>query len=108
MRRILLLISTILIAGSCDYSYDYLGDIEGTIIDVSTGEPISDASVVLLPAIKTVKTNSDGSFKFYDLDPGQYSITVQREGYQTNRKNVVVVAGECVTTVIDLSLIPTD
>ena len=93
---------------SCDYSYDYLGDIEGTIIDISTREPISDASVVLLPAIKTINTNSDGSFKFYDLDPGQYSITVQREGYQTNRKNVVVVAGGCVTTVIDLSLIPTN
>jgi hypothetical protein len=66
----------------------------GVVTDSETAEPISGASVVLSPGGKTKTTGSDGSYEFSDLDAAQYTITVQRTGYQTNRKTVTAVAAE--------------
>ncbi len=68
--------------------------IYGVVIDHSTGDPISNASVVLSPSGKTKTTGTDGHYEFNDLDPQQYTVTVQKTGYQTNRKTVTAVIGE--------------
>jgi DNA-binding winged helix-turn-helix (wHTH) protein len=50
--------------------------------------------VVLSPGGKTKTTGSDGRYEFQDLDAAQYTITVQKNGYQTNRKTVTAVSDE--------------
>ena len=62
--------------------------------DHETGEPIATVSVVLSPGGKTKTTGTDGRYEFLDLDPQQYTITVQKTGYQTNRKTVTAVVGK--------------
>jgi len=74
--------------------YDSFATLYGMINDSETGESLGGASVVLSPGGKTKTTGSDGLYEFQELDPQQYTITVQKAGYQTNRKTVTAVVGE--------------
>ncbi|MDR3236055.1 MAG: carboxypeptidase-like regulatory domain-containing protein [Prevotellaceae bacterium] len=85
--------------------YEMFATLYGVITDHATGEPIANASVVLAPGGKTKTTGSDGSYEFQNLDPAQYTITVQKTDYQTNRKTVTAVVGEKVEANIPLTKI---
>lgn len=77
--------------------------IYGIVSDYETGEPVEAASAVLSPGGKTTVSGADGRYEFKDLDAGQYTITVQKAGYQTNRKTVTAVALESVPADIPLT-----
>ena len=79
---------------------DVFGSISGTVIDMESGDPVPQATVTLSPTGKNTYTGNDGHFEFLDLDARQYTVTVQKTGYQTNRKTVTTVAGDNV----DISL----
>ena len=95
----LTILSTILLLVVICYScskteHDLFSTLYGVVTDHETGEPIVNASVVLSPGGKTKTTGTDGTFEFSDLDSQQYTITVQKTGYSTNRKTVMAVIGE--------------
>ena len=79
---------------SCGGSESAYSEIIGRIIDADTGDAIENASVTLSPGGYTTVTRSDGSFEFQDLDAMTYTVTAQKQGYVTNRKNVQTIAGE--------------
>lgn len=94
-------LSILLLASACSKTeYDLFGNISGTVIDVDTGEPIQQAVVTLSPTSKNTYTGMDGQFEYLDLEAQQYTVTVQKTGYQTNRKLVNVNPGE--STVVSL------
>jgi Carboxypeptidase regulatory-like domain len=87
--------------------------IEGTVVSSTTGEPLERAHVTLLrilqppspattpqPAtgatppsqVLPVITQNDGKFRF-DLEPGQYRVRVQRNGYATQEYGQRVLEG---------------
>ncbi|HXS14086.1 MAG TPA: carboxypeptidase-like regulatory domain-containing protein [Acidobacteriaceae bacterium] len=91
------------------------GGIAGQVTD-DTGAILPDAAVVLkneaTGAVQTAKTNSDGNYVFQDLNPGSYTITVNREGFkkaehvhtvvdvnQTNQQNISLAVGATSETV---------
>lgn len=81
---------------SCDgglVDYDVYGSISGTVIELDTGDPVPQAMVTLSPGGMNTYTGNDGTFEFVDLDARQYTVTVQKTGYQTNRKTVSTIAG---------------
>lgn len=89
---------------SCDKPpYESFATIYGVVSDSATGEPLANANVVLSPGGKTKTTGTDGRFEFSELDPQQYTITVQKTGYQTNRKTVTAVVAESVEANITLT-----
>ncbi len=99
MKRIFrLLVPAILLTAmfSCkpDDTYDTFGSIYGVVSDMDTTEPVEGATIVLSPGGTTRMTAADGRFEFQALEPQQYTITVQKNGYSTNRKSVTVVPGE--------------
>ena len=49
-------------------------------------------------------TGSDGLFEFLELSPQQYTITVQKADYQTNRKTITAVVGEKIEANITLKI----
>ena len=88
---------------SCDeVEYNVYGSILGTVADMDTDVPIPNATVTLSPSGKTTYTDVDGNFEFVDLVARQYTVTVQKKGYVTNRVTVTNVAGSSVN--ISLSL----
>lgn len=108
MKKIILTLScTLLIVlfGSCGggTQYEYFGTLYGTVSDHETGESVANASVVLSPGGKTKTTGADGIFEFKDLEPQQYTITVQKSGYKTNRKTVTAIVGEKIEANIPLT-----
>lgn len=102
MKKTLFLIMTLIaLATSCEpVTYDTFCTISGTVIDLDTGDPVQQATVTLSPSGKNTYTGYDGTFEFLDLDARQYTVTVQKTGYVTNRKTVTTVAGG----IVDISM----
>ncbi len=73
---------------------DSFGTLYGVVTDKQTGDPLNNVTVTLSPGGTTKITGSDGLFEFAELTPQQYTITVQKSGYETNRKTLSAVVGE--------------
>ena len=91
MRRTIismLAISTaLLLMGSMSYAQIRTGSIVGTVTD-TTGEILPGATAELsgeklLGGVRSIITNEKGKFRFPNLMPGEYEVTVTLEGFQT-------------------------
>ncbi len=90
-------------ATSCTKTqYDLFANISGTVVDYDDGEPIAQALVTLSPGGLNTYTGDDGHFDFTELEAQQYTLTVQKTGYQANRKTVEAPSGETVTISITM------
>ena len=49
-------------------------------------------------------TGADGRFEFAEVDAVQYTITVMKAGYSTNRKLVNAIAGETTDVTITMEI----
>lgn len=91
--------------GSCTKDIlDTTGNLTGVVSDSQTGEPLSGAAVSLTPLGKAISTGSDGRFEFTGIESGTYKIQVSKDDYQSNTKEVVVMAAE--TAKADIQLKP--
>ena len=72
---------------------DQFGGIEGTVVDFTTGVPISGAGVTTTPATNATVTGADGTFSVPDALVGSYTITANRNGYTPNTATVSVREG---------------
>ena len=71
---------------------DSFGALHGMVIDVFSGEPVSNASITIIPSGKTLTTGSDGLFQYESLAPGQYFVQAKTAIHKTNTKTVRVEA----------------
>ncbi len=83
--------------------YDSFGTLYGVVTDTNTGDALGNVTVTLSPGGITKLTGSNGLFEFEGLTPQQYTITVQKSGYQTNRKTISAVVGEKVEANISMT-----
>lgn len=83
--------------------HDSFGTLYGVVSDTNTGNPLDNVTVTLSPGGTTKLTGSDGQFEYTGLTPQQYTITVQKSGYQTNRKDVMAIVGEKITANISMT-----
>ena len=66
-------------------------EIDGTVIDASTGLPLSGASVSVAGGIMTAISGRDGKFSFRGLMPGSYQLVLAREGYQPAQSALIAI-----------------
>lgn len=78
------------------------GSINGRVINLTTGNALSGVAISTNPRTSTIVTGSDGFFSLTDLDPDQYTILAQKDGYNDNSVTVTVVPGD--ETVADITL----
>lgn len=84
--------------------YEVFATVSGTVVDAATMEPIEGVSVQLSPSSKNMVTGADGRFEFAEVDAVQYTITVMKAGYSTNRKLVNAIAGETTDVTITMEV----
>ena len=88
---------------SCNpIEYDMFGTIEGKVLDIDDNKAIENVYVTLSPSNKNTMTDPNGKFTFSELDAKQYSVTVQKNGYETNVKTINVIASETSSVTITM------
>lgn len=83
---------------------DTTGNLVGVISDSRTGTFLSGVSVSTSPLGKSFTTGEDGKYEFRDLESQEYSISVSKRGYNSDKKTVFVKVGE--DTNLDFQLTP--
>ncbi len=70
------------------------GNVYGTALDAD-GNFVTGVTVTLTGpgAVQTAETDRRGEFHFLDLSPGDYSVALERNGFQAARRDVTVVLG---------------
>jgi len=83
------------------------GDVAGVVTDPSNSV-VPDARVNLKDNAKgnsqDTKSNRDGSYRFYLLPPGTYTVTVSASGFQNTARVVEVAVGQIANINIQLTL----
>ena len=87
----------------------YSGSISGTVVDPE-GQPFSGANVFIIrdygsfsseSRYNAITTGADGSFRFEDLDPMDYRVCAEAEGYiQTKSSKMTLVEGETIDNAV--------
>ncbi|MFR3328807.1 MAG: carboxypeptidase regulatory-like domain-containing protein [Odoribacter splanchnicus] len=79
------------------------GSVSGFVRDSDSGSALKNANVSLSPGEKSITTGSDGSYRFDNLESGNYTVSVACSGYKSNSKTFSVAAGEVTSGDIALS-----
>lgn len=58
-----------------------VANLGGIVTDAETGSPIEGVKVTING--QTTYTDSDGAYAFAGLAPGSYTVTFEKEGYET-------------------------
>lgn len=108
MKRLGLIISlAILCSCSSDITEDPVdGSIAGNVADRTTGELVATVNVSIEPGGGQTVTGNDGSFSFADLEPGEYTLSIRKEGYNPGSVTAVVKAGLTTSVQMTIDRIP--
>lgn len=101
-RFLALLIAMFALASCAKDIVVLTGDIKGVVKDKDTGSLISNCEVSIMPGGDTLITGDNGSWGFAGLNPGEYTLTFKKAGYDDASCNVTVVTGK--TTERDILL----
>ena len=109
LRKINLLISTVLFTVCYSFSQSGLGTLKGVIKDEMTKEPVYNAIVSLKQGdvVKNrAKTDDLGKFQMNSIAPGQYDVEFKNEveGYLVGVTTGVIISGDKITFLDDLTL----
>ncbi len=80
-----------------------MGDLSGRLLDMETGQPISQAVVRIRGTGFQAVSDGEGRFSFTDLQPGRYVIEVQHLGYSVQTSELEVPEGRDVMVSLRLS-----
>jgi hypothetical protein len=80
-----------------------VGVIAGKVVNSTTGEGISGASVFVEGTTLGASTDKNGIYFIKDVPVGRYTLIATAIGYQTEKLQVVVVPGEIVMTNFNLT-----
>lgn len=97
---------TLYLGAELQINNNYLGNgsFGGIIVNAFTGLPIQNAHLELFEgknstssqAVKTGHTNTDGSYVFYDVPAGHYTLSVSKEGFISNKVNIICLGGQSI------------
>lgn len=108
MKRALLhysiLLFSLLIVSCTKDIIDTTGNLVGVISDSRSGAFLSGVSVALTPTGKTYTTGVDGKYEFRDIESQEYSVSVSKSGYQSDKRTAFVQVGQ--DTNLDFQLTP--
>lgn len=87
MRLIFKLLTFLLFTGAHEICGQALSPVNGTVIDLTTGKPLTGALITAEPGRVSAVADQNGEFTL-DLSPGSYELTAQFLGYATFKAQV--------------------
>jgi len=75
------------------------GKIKGAIVDSETKEPVIDASVLIVGTRMGAKTDLDGNYLIYQVEPGTYTLMISHIEYRTIEVTDVIVKADITTEI---------
>ena len=98
VRRLVEVICILTVFAACLFGQTVSSVLQGTVLDPANAV-VPNAPVTLTEtqtgAIRTTTTDNTGLFRFLDLAPGTYSVSIKITGFKgSTQNNVVVVANE--------------
>jgi hypothetical protein len=98
----------LLLSGVCVFAQETTGGLQGTIKDAS-GAVVTGAHVVVtgtaLEGSKALDTDSSGYYRFANLPPGTYAVTVTSKAFKTaKREGINIAVGHLPTVDITLEV----
>ncbi len=84
MRKLFIFTAFTLLLSLNSYAYN----IKGTVIDSETKKPLESVTIKIEESKLTTKTDSDGNFKFNNLDNGEYTLINGNGNYEKFSKSV--------------------
>src|SRR6202000_774158 len=107
VRSVVVCLCTLFLFVGYTIAQETTGGIVGTVKDPS-GASVPDATVsVTAPALvgtKTVQTDSSGNYRFANLPPSSYTLTVTANGFTTEKRTFVLEVGHLPTVDITLEV----
>lgn len=82
-----------------------VGAIAGSVVD-SAARPLAGARIGIQGVEVTVETGEEGRFRFAEVPPGRYVLTVERSGYTRDSLSVIVAPRD--TATVTIRLVQTD
>jgi len=80
--------------------------LQGVVVRAGTAQPLSGEVIGLWPTTRTVKADPDGRFRFSNVDPGQYALTVVHDGIKVQLPVTVTRAQRLETYTIEVRSAP--
>lgn len=90
---ILLAVSFCMLASCVKEMEATVGSIQGIVTNSQNNEPIQGVNISLSPTGLSAVTGSDGRYEFSNLTAGQYTVQGVKPGFESNTKNITIVAG---------------
>jgi hypothetical protein len=107
MRKLLLILLCLALVPAGFAQTLTSGDIIGTVLDPQ-GAVVPNAAVTArnidTGATQTAKANAQGAYRFSELKPGRYELTVSATGFQPAKQTAVVAVGGTTNANIQLAL----
>ncbi len=105
MKRRLLILTLLVLAGARAFAQTATGNVFGNVTDAS-GAVLPGASVSISgeAGTRTTVTGSDGTFRFLNMDYGDYTVTISLAGFGTASRKVTVVTGSSSQVTVSLSI----
>ena len=78
------------------------GKVRGRIIDSKTGNPVSQATVII--GDQETRSDDSGDYSFREIPVGSYTMTIEKTDYRESSRNITVNAGKTISA--NFRLIP--
>ena len=102
------MIFSLAVASCAEDEEVYTGSIQGIVTESGTTNPLSGVQVSIVNTGTSTTTGSDGQFMFTDIEAKSYRLQFSKDGYETNTRNVDVVAGSTANCDTQLSPVAQD
>ncbi|HKJ34537.1 MAG TPA: carboxypeptidase-like regulatory domain-containing protein [Balneolales bacterium] len=73
--------------------------LSGTVVDASTGNPISEIEVQLKGTEESATTDSTGHFEFMNMENGTHTVYINADGYKEYTQDVDLSQGDAQVTI---------
>lgn len=82
------------------------GNLFGKIVDGDTAEPLGWTQLLIEALNRSITAHEDGTFHFFNLPPGVYTLKTFRVGYQDRAFTVAVTEGDTTDVTLKLTGVP--